>query len=112
PTWNYAVVHAYGSPKLITEETSLEELVKRMIRFYEGDGENSWPGDLPADYMSKQLKAIVGFEICITRVEGKFKLGQNRPKSDIAGVYAALSQSAQPGDRLLAEFMKGEGLVE
>jgi transcriptional regulator len=112
PTWNYAVVHVYGRTNLITDEASLEELVQRMVRFYEGDHENSWAGDLPTAYKSKQLKAIVGFEIGITRFEGKFKLGQNRSKCDIAGAYTALSQSARPEDRQLAEFMKAEGLVE
>jgi transcriptional regulator len=111
PTWNYAVVHAYGKPGLITDEMRLEALVKRMVRFYEGEGENAWPGDLPTDYMNNQLKAIVGFEILITRLEGKFKLGQNRPKTDVARVYDALSQSAQPGDRSLAEFMRSEGVA-
>ena len=112
PTWNYAVVHAYGLPKVFTEESRLEALVRRMVRFYEGDGENSWRAELPADYMSKQLKAIVGFEIRVTRLEGKFKLGQNRQKADLAGVYNALSQSARPEDRLLAQFMKNEGLTD
>jgi transcriptional regulator len=111
PTWNYAVVHAYGKPGLIADETRLEGLVKRMIRFYEGDGENAWPGDLPADYMSKQLNAIVGFEIAITRLEGKFKLGQNRPKVDVERVYTALSQSEQAEARSLAEFMRSEGVA-
>src|ERR1044071_4554 len=111
PTWNYAAVHAYGIPKVIMDEASLAGLVRRMIRVYEGEGEGAWPGDLPPGYLSRQLKAIVGFEIGITRLEGKFKLGQNRSKSDIAGAYAALSQSAQPTERSLAEFMKLEGLL-
>jgi len=110
PTWNYAAVHAYGRPNLITDEARLEQLVKQMIRFYEGEVEDAWAGDLPADYLSKQLNAIVGFEIAITRLEGKFKLGQNRSPVDMARVCAALSQSPQPGDRLMAEFMKAEGL--
>jgi transcriptional regulator len=112
PTWNYAVVHAYGMPKLFADESRLEALVRRMVAFYEGANENSWRADLPAEYMSKQLKAIIGFEILLTRLEGKFKLGQNRQKADLLGVYNALSQSAQPGDRLLAQLMKDERLVE
>ena len=112
PTWNYAAVHAYGTPKLFKEEERLEALVRRMVSFYEGSGENAWRADLPADYMSRQLKAIVGFEIQLTRLEGKFKLGQNRPKSDQAAVYNALSQSEIAEDRQLAQFMKDEGLVD
>jgi transcriptional regulator len=112
PTWNYAVVQAYGTPKVFMEERRLEALVRRMVRFYEGDGDNSWRGELPGDFMSKQLKAIVGFEIRLTRLEGKFKLGQNRQKADLSGVYNALSQSARSEDHLLAQFMKDEGLVD
>ena len=106
------MVHAYGMPKLFADESRLEALVRRMVAFYEGANENSWRADLPAEYMSKQLKAIIGFEILLTRLEGKFKLGQNRQKADLVGVYNALSHSAQPGDRLLAQLMKDERLVE
>ena len=112
PTWNYAVVHANGMPEVFTDVNRLEALVRRMVRFYEGNEENSWRAELPREYMSKQLKAIVGFEIRVTRLEGKFKLGQNRPKADLAGVYNALSQSARPEDRLLAQLMKDEGLAD
>ena len=112
PTWNYAAVHAYGTPKLFKEEDRLEALVRRMVSFYEGSGENAWRAGLPADYMSRQLKAIVGFEIQLTRLEGKFKLGQNRPKTDQASVYNALSQSELPEARQLAQFMKDEGLLD
>jgi len=111
PTWNYAVVHAYGTPTVFTGENRLEALVRQVVKFYEGDGENSWRADLPPDFMSKQLKAIVGFEIRLNRLEGKFKLGQNRQKEDIIGTYNALNQSARAEDRLLAEFMKDEGFV-
>lgn len=112
PTWNYAMVHAYGRAQLITEEARLADLVQRTVRFYEGDGPEAWRGDLPTEYQSKMLKAIVGFEISITRLEGKFKLGQNRSPEDIAGVYAALSQSERPEDKLLAKFMQGQGMVK
>ena len=79
PTWNYAVVHAYGTPKIMAE-ASLETLVRRMNRFYEPKGDDAAQTDLPADFLARQLKAIVGFEIRLTRLEGKFKLGQNRPR--------------------------------
>jgi transcriptional regulator len=112
PTWNYAVVHAYGAPRLISPDSRLEELVRQMVKFYEGETKDSWRAELPADFMTRQLKGIVGFEIQLTRWEGKFKLGQNRSKSDLAGVYKALSQSPQSEDRLLAQLMKDEGLAD
>ncbi len=110
PTWNYAVVHAYGIPEVITDETQLESIVNRTVRFYEGDGPDAWRGDLPAEYVGKMLKAIVGFQIPIARLEGKFKLGQNRSATDVAGVYNALNQSSSASDRALAEFMREQGL--
>jgi len=112
PTWNYAVVHAYGIPKVFSDEEHLEAVVRRLVRFYEGDSENAWKGDLPGDFMRKQMKAIVGFEIQLTRLEGKFKLGQNRPKADVQGAYAALNQSPRAEDQALARFMKDERLLD
>jgi transcriptional regulator len=110
PTWNYAVVHVYGKPKLIEDEAQLADVLKRTVRFYEGTGPNSWNGELPAEYEGKLMKGIVGFEIGITRIEAKFKLGQNRSQADIAGMHAALSQSSRAEDRSLAEFMKQHGV--
>lgn len=110
PTWNYAAVHAYGAVKVITDEARLMELVRKTVSFYEGDGPEAWDGELPPEYFSKMLRGIVGFEIEISRLEGKFKLGQNRSVEDMAGVYNALQNSKQPEDRLLAELMQQEGI--
>jgi transcriptional regulator len=112
PTWNYAAVHAYGRAEIMSDEARLADLVQRTVQFYEGDGPDAWKGDMPEEYRSKMLKGIMGFEIVITRLEGKFKLGQNRSPEDVAGVFAGLSQSAQPEDKLLAEFMRQQGLVK
>jgi transcriptional regulator len=112
PTWNYAVVHVYGQPHLIEDECQIADIVKRTVRFYEGNGPDAWHGRLPAEFEDKLMKAIVGFEIAITRIEAKFKLGQNRPKSDIAGVYTALSHSPHAHERSLAAFMREQGMVE
>jgi transcriptional regulator len=70
------------------------------------------PYDLPSDFMAKQLKGIVGFEIKITSLSGKFKLGQNRPRADREGVFAALSQSSRPEDQQMASFMKDAGVLD
>lgn len=112
PTWNYAVIHVYGKPQLIEDESQLAHLVARTVKFYEGNGPEAWDGVLPADFQAKLMKAIVGFEIAITRTEAKFKLGQNRQKGDIAGVYSALRQSPNAQDRNFAEFMKENGIVD
>ncbi len=94
PTWNYAVVHAYGIPRLIEDGEELYELLKILIETHEAKFENPWAFQLPVDYLQKMIRGIVGFEIAITRLEGKFKLSQNRTVSERENVIAALQESS------------------
>jgi transcriptional regulator len=105
PTWNYTAVHAYGTATLLESQAELEALLQATIDKYESGNARPWRGDLPVDFKSRMAKGIVGFEIAVTRLEGKFKLSQNRPPEDIAGVIEALSQSSDPTDRALAALM-------
>lgn len=94
PTWNYAVVHAHGRATLL-DEAGLHDLVIRLSDVYEAGRPKPWRAvDLPADYTSNMLKAIVGFEIEVTNLEGKFKLSQNRPV-EVPRVIAALEAEGQ-----------------
>lgn len=106
PTWNYAAVHAYGKPRIIEDETKLAELLRTLVAQYESGRPAPWQPDLPADYQAAQMKAIVGFEIEVTRLEGKFKLSQNRKPEDATNVIQALSQSENQTERELATLMK------
>jgi transcriptional regulator len=91
PTWNYAVVHAHGRVRLM-EEAELHELLHTLSSHYEGGRPQPWRmGELPAEYVGGMLGAIVGFELTVERLEGKFKLSQNRP-ADHARVVAALER--------------------
>lgn len=108
PTWNYVAVHAYGLPKLIEDEAVLEAILQETIDKYESGFPQPWPGDLPADFKRKMLQAIVGFAMPISRLEGKFKLGQNRPPADLIGVHQTLHNSESEDDRKLAEIMAQE----
>jgi transcriptional regulator len=108
PTWNYVAVHAYGPVRLIEDEKRLRALLQATIQTYEAEQPQPWPGDLPEEYVAKLIKAIAGFELPIRRLEGKFKLGQNRPAEDLAGVYQALAESPRAGDRQLAAVMVEE----
>ena len=90
PTWNYAIVHAYGIPRLFEDGEELYKLLKILIETHETQFENPWPFQLPDDYLQKMMRSIVGFEIEITRLEGKFKLSQNRTESERENVIAAL----------------------
>ena len=93
PTWNYAVVHAYGIPRLFEESEELYKLLKILIETHEAKFENPWPFQLQEDYLHKMMRGIVGFEIEITRLEGKFKMSQNRTKSERENVIGALQES-------------------
>jgi transcriptional regulator len=111
PTWNYAAVHVYGTPALIEDHQRLGALLEDTIATYEAEQAQPWAGDLPNEFRDQQMKGIVGFEIPIARIEGKFKLGQNRSPEDLRGVYARLSKSIHAGDRALAALMLDESLV-
>ncbi len=92
PTWNYAVVHAQGRPTLIEDRERLTTLVRELVTRHEAASPEPWQMDLPPDYQDKMLSGIVGFEIGITRLEGKFKLSQNRPETDQPLVIKALER--------------------
>jgi len=102
PTWNYAVVHAHGRAALM-DEAELHELLLRLSAGYEAGNSPPWKmSQLPADYTSSMLGAIVGFAIEVQRLEGKFKLSQNRP-ADAAHVADVLEHQ---GEGELAALMR------
>lgn len=93
PTWNYMVVHAYGTPRIIEDEAAIVPMLDRLVQTHEQHYAQPWRMDLPEDYMHQQMQAIVAFEIELTRLEGKFKLSQNRSAVDQQRVIAALLAS-------------------
>jgi transcriptional regulator len=101
PTWNYAVVHAYGTPTCVDEQT-LNEILRATIA--EFDGTDRSPV-LPDEFFDKMSRGVVGFKMEITRLEGKYKLSQNRSAEDRRRVIAALLQSDGEGDQQTAEWM-------
>lgn len=87
PTWNYVAVHAYGPISFFRERDRLLDVVTRLTEREEGRRTAAWAvSDAPADFIDGMLKGIVGFAIPITRLEGKWKMSQNWPGADIAGV--------------------------
>jgi transcriptional regulator len=97
PTWNYITVHAYGTPRFIQDRDELLDIVTRLTTRHESARKDPWAvTDAPADYIDGMLKAIVGIALPITRLEGKWKLSQNRNPADIAGVREGTA--AEPGD--------------
>lgn len=95
PTWNYAVVHARGRARLTPPE-ALPVLLDALANVYEEGRPAPWRlAAQPPEFTARMLPAIVGFEIDVVRLEGKFKLSQNRAAEDVAGVIAALEGEGQ-----------------
>jgi transcriptional regulator len=110
PTWNYAVVHAYGRPAFRDDTAFLRDVVETLTRRYESHRAQPWTTDrLPADAYEKMLGAIVGFEMRVERCEAKFKLGQNRSIADRTGAAAGLDAEQSPAALAIAEFMRRHG---
>jgi transcriptional regulator len=107
PTWNYADVHAYGTVRLIAEATWLDGLLRRLSERHEAGNAAPWRmEDQPADYLAAMLEGIIGFEIAVTRLEGKFKLSQNRPPADRPRIIAALEGRGDDDARAVARLMR------
>jgi len=106
PTWNYAVVHAYGIPRIIEDEAHVQAILRALVDLHEGGFEEPWPMELPNDYFHKMIGAIVAFEIPIARLEGKFKLSQNRSPADQRGVIEKLSASPDANTQAVGAMMR------
>ncbi|MDN7675028.1 FMN-binding negative transcriptional regulator [Burkholderia oklahomensis] len=105
PTWNYVVVHAHGQITVRDDEPFVRGVVARLTRAHEAALPEPWKiGDAPKDYIDTMLQSIVGLQIDITRLAGKWKLGQNKEARDIRGAGEALKARGNDaiGDMMLA----------
>ncbi len=111
PTWNYVTVQAWGRPRLVEDAAWLRRQIDDLTRAREGARPEPWAvSDAPEDYLAAQMKAIVGIEIPIARIEGKWKLSQNRPAADRAGVLAGLNDPQDPDkNEAMAQLMAERG---
>jgi transcriptional regulator len=91
PTWNYVTAHVYGELVVRDDPVWVEDLVRRLTAKHEASMPHPWHvDDAPPAFVAGQLRAIVGVELRISRVEAKAKLSQNRSEADVAGVVAGL----------------------
>jgi transcriptional regulator len=107
PTWNFAVVHASGKVKAVTEKRLLHDLLSRLIRKFENSESSAYDfNQLPDNYRDGLMAGIIGFEMEIDRLEGKFKLGQERSESDRERILRHLrsAKPERPIDDLTASF--------
>ena len=106
PTWNYAVVHVHGRLRVVDDAAWMRRLLETLTDHHEAGQPQPWKiSDAPDDHIEKSLRAIVGLEIVIDRIEGKFKLSQNHPARNRAGVIAGLRERDGDGDAELAAWM-------
>ncbi len=106
PTWNYAVVHVYGAPRVIDDGDGAKAVLERLVAKHEQGRAVPWRLDrLDGKYLAAQLRGIVAFEMPVARIEGKFKLNQNKPAADRRGAIAGLRASADAGSDALADLM-------
>jgi transcriptional regulator len=104
PTWNYTAVHAYGTPKMV-DRAALVVLLKDLVRQNEKSFEQPWNFDAEAPWVQAMLPQIGAFEIPIEKLQGKFKLNQNRVPADRARVIEILSASEDPARRQMADLI-------
>ena len=103
PTWNYVAVHCWGTPRVIDDPAWLRDQIGRLTRSQEQGRAESWAvEDAPEDFIAAQIRGIAGLEIPIARIEGKWKVSQNRSDADRAGVAAGL------GDHPMAKLVLRE----
>jgi transcriptional regulator len=115
PTWNYEVVHVHGTVHVRDEPAFVESVVRALShlhetrRFEESTRPPAWSvDDAPAEFISRQLRAIVGVELAVTRVDAKRKLSQNRSDSDRQGAIDGLVASPDPAARAVADVMRAD----
>lgn len=105
PTWNYAAVHVYGKARIFSSPDDLQQMLNELMETFEPAYREQWES-LSPKFRENMLRQIVGFEILATRVEGKFKLSQNRTREDQANVIASLEKSENSAVSGVSRMMK------
>jgi transcriptional regulator len=109
PTWNYAVVQARGRARSVEDADWLAALVSELTTVHESGRSRPWAvTDAPERYIAAQLRGIVGIEIEIAEIAGKWKVSQNRSEADRAGAAEGLSAEARPDAAAMAALVRGD----
>jgi len=107
PTYNYAVVHAHGNLRIIEDQCEFLALLERLTRHFEAPREQPWQvSDAPADYIANLMQMIVGIEIPITRMTGKWKLSQNKSVKNRSNIALGLNDDNKSQSVLLGQMME------
>lgn len=106
PTWNYAVVHAHGIPRIIEDRERTLQILNQLTDVHEAEQVHPWKvSDAPQEFTDQLLQSIVGIEIPITKLMGKWKVSQNRPDSDKLGVVAGLLERNEQQSKDMASLV-------
>lgn len=112
PTWNYATVHAWGKPTLTDDPDWLRRQIDDLTRLLEGARPDPWQvDDAPDQFVTAQLRGIIGVEIPVSRLEGKWKMSQNRPEADKLGVVDGFREQGEAGAVLADLVAERNGLA-
>jgi len=107
PTWNYVVVHAHGTIKVHDDPVWIRRQVELLTSQMESSRESPWAvSDAPAEYVERLAQGIVGIELVIDRLVGKWKVSQNHPPANRAGVVEGLEASGRPSDAEMAQVIR------
>ncbi len=109
PTWNYGAVHLYGAAQVLSSPQALQGILHDLIQTFEPAYALQW-ASLDEAYRERMLKQIVGFEIKVTKMEAKFKLGQNRSREDQANMIASLEKAEDTAVSGVSQLMREQGL--
>ena len=105
PTWNYTAVHATCQGEVVSDIKLEKELMKKLVLFYEEKNQTNWNYELPEDFHEKLLKAIIWVKLKVIKLEGKFKLSQNRDQQDYESVIKTLTKKTSDNDKELLKYM-------
>ena len=109
PTWNYVVVHVYGALRIIEDQQWLLDHLHALTTMHESSSSTPWKvSDAPADYVASLTKGIVGVELPIERIEGKWKVSQNQPERNRAGILDGLERLGTPESLAMKALVAGE----
>lgn len=107
PTWNYAVVHAYGALRVVDDPAWLRSQLEALVSRHEADSAAPWSiTDAPPDFIGRMIESIVGFEIVISRLKGKWKVSQNQPAVNRTSVIDALQQREEANALEIAHLVE------
>jgi transcriptional regulator len=109
PTWNYAAVHVYGRPRILSDDSDATRVLEDLITQFDMPYQAQWQS-LSTDYRTRMLRHIVAFELIASRIETKFKLSQNRTKAEQENVIRALADSPDSSAAGTATLMRQHGL--